>query len=623
MAMIGSLRLYFIIQYLLLVSMLLRFTTFMQDDQIGTWLYTLVSMVAYPLLYLLPALSVSAVIVHLICRGNGRSWNMRLAYMAAYLLTSLTAVLIYADYQLYILYEYHINAFVWNLLTTQGGIASLGVNLSTQLTYIMSVVLILLFNILVLAMSHWLVKAKPDLMPTRRQFLTAISLMMVLLINGEVVYAYNHFIRNDSIPQAASVIPFHLHTTSKSTFYNLGFEKPEENAVKIAYGKVHYPLHPVHSTRPDKPLNIVWLVAESLRWDMLNPQVMPNLSAFSDKALKFNNHYSGGNRTRMGMFSMFYGLDAPYWYSFQEQRVGPVLIDVLKQQNYQFDIRTSQSFSYPELKDTVFVNAPSETMHELSSGHPSWKRDELNISAMIQSLDKRATGKSFFNFMFFEATHAPYEFSGSDEIARPYLEDMNYARLSSVQHADEIKNRYINAAHSVDRQIGRLINYLEQNALLDNTIVLVTGDHGEEFMEKGHWGHGHNAKFPEEQIRVPMVLYLPGVLPQQINETTSHLDIVGTLMPLLGTTSSLADYSQGGDMLVSRPSRFVVGNYNYVGLVDQDYKIVFPFREADYFHYSVFGRDDQIIAKSESQKVVQQAKIALEHFSRETSRFIQ
>ena len=142
-------------------------------------------------------------------------------------------------------------------------------------------------------------------------------------------------------------------------------------------------------------------------------------------------------------------------------------------------------------------------------------------------------------------------------------------------------------------------------------------------MEKGHWGHGHNAKFPEEQIRVPMVLYLPGVLPQQINETTSHLDIVGTLMPLLGTTSSLADYSQGGDMLVSRPSRFVVGNYNYVGLVDQDYKIVFPFREADYFHYSVFGRDDQIIAKSESQKVVQQAKMALEHFSRETSRFIQ
>ena len=623
MAMIRSLRLYFTIQYVLLIFMLLRFTSFVQDDQIGTWLYTLASVVAYPLFYLLPALTASAIIVYLICRGNGRPWKTRLAYAVAYVLTTLTTVLIYADYQLYILYEYHIDAFVWNLLTTQGGIASLGVNLSTQLTYTMSVLLIVLFNILALALSHWLVKAKPDLTPTRKQFLAATSLMMILLINGEVVYAYNHFIRNDSIPQAASVIPFHLHTTSKSTFYKLGFEKPEENAVKIAYGKVHYPLHPVHLTRPDKPLNIVWLVAESLRWDMLDPQIMPNLSAFSGKALKFNNHYSGGNRTRMGMFSMFYGLDAPYWYSFQEQRVGPVLIDVLEQQDYQFDIRTSQSFSYPELKDTIFVNAPPENMHELASGYPSWKRDELNISAMIQTLDQRASDKPFFNFMFFEATHAPYEFSSLDEIAKPYLKDMNYARLSSVQHADEIKNRYINAAHSVDRQIGRLVDYLEKNELLENTIVLVTGDHGEEFMEKGHWGHGHNAKFPEEQIRVPMVLHLPGVLPRQVNETTSHLDIVGTLMPLLGTTSLLSDYSLGGDMLNGRPSRFVVGNYNYVGLIDQDYKIVFPFREADYFHYSVYGRNDQIIPKSERRKVVKQSRTALDNFSQETSRFVQ
>ena len=66
----------------------------------------------------------------------------------------------------------------------------------------------------------------------------------------------------------------------------------------------------------EKPLNIVWLVSESWRWDMLNPEIMPNTWAVTQNAHRFTRHYSGGNGTRMGMFAMFYGLYGTYWFPF-------------------------------------------------------------------------------------------------------------------------------------------------------------------------------------------------------------------------------------------------------------------------------------------------------------------
>lgn len=76
---------------------------------------------------------------------------------------------------------------------------------------------------------------------------------------------------------------------------------------------------------------------------------------------------------------------------------------------------------------------------------------------------------------------------------------MNYARMDLENDITLIKNRYINSCHHLDSQLGRIIHYLESNQLLEKTIVIITGDHGEEFMEKGHWGH--NSAYTEEQIR--------------------------------------------------------------------------------------------------------------------------
>ena len=72
---------------------------------------------------------------------------------------------------------------------------------------------------------------------------------------------------------------------------------------------------------------------------------MPRLWAFSNDALRLEKHYSGGNLTQMGVFSMFYGLYGSNWFPMRAAQRAPVLMDVLQQQNYQFALHTSQRFT--------------------------------------------------------------------------------------------------------------------------------------------------------------------------------------------------------------------------------------------------------------------------------------
>src|SRR4030095_12363055 len=101
-------------------------------------------------------------------------------------------------------------------------------------------------------------------------------------------------------------------------------------------------------------------------------------------------------------------------------------------------------------------------------------------------------------------------------------EEMNYATMDLERDMGLIKNRYINSCRHLDTQIERILKYLDEKGLMSSTIVLITGDHGEEFMEHGRWGH--NSTFSEEQIRVPFVLWVPGRQPEEVNRMSSHLD---------------------------------------------------------------------------------------------------
>ncbi|MCF6188332.1 MAG: sulfatase-like hydrolase/transferase, partial [Desulfobulbaceae bacterium] len=122
---------------------------------------------------------------------------------------------------------------------------------------------------------------------------------------------------------------------------------------------------------------------------------------------------------------------------------------------------------------------------------------------------------------------------------------------------------------------ARVVNYLKTEGLLKNTMVIITGDHGEEFMENGNWGH--NSEFTEQQIRVPLILWIPGESPQEIKHMTSHLDIPATLLPRLGVRNGASTYSLGNDLLgPTKRQHTLISGWARVAYVNEEIKAIFP-----------------------------------------------
>jgi len=123
-------------------------------------------------------------------------------------------------------------------------------------------------------------------------------------------------------------------------------------------------------------------------------------------------------------------------------------------------------------------------------------------------------------------------------IAKPYRDDLNYASLSKEALRKDIvrlKTATINSVHHLDMQYGRIFDYLKQHELLDN--------HHRYSTWWSWWRIYGTCVFGDitqllliKQVRTPLVIYTPNMKPLVSDQMTSHMDVVPTLMPLLGVT---------------------------------------------------------------------------------------
>ncbi len=107
-----------------------------------------------------------------------------------------------------------------------------------------------------------------------------------------------------------------------------------------------------------------------------------------------------------------------------------------------------------------------------------------------------------------------------------------------------IRALYLGNLRAFDDWFGNLWSFLERAGLLENTVVVLTADHGEELLERGHVGHASTTRaghLYEEIVRVPLVLWAPkrlGIAVGVVERETHHPDIAATVMRLLGKTPS-------------------------------------------------------------------------------------
>jgi hypothetical protein len=336
-----------------------------------------------------------------------------------------------------------------------------------------------------------------------------------------------------------------------------------------------YPLQPLQCSA-ERPWNLLFIIADSLRGDVVTPELAPNISRFAaEHAMDFRNHFSGGNSSRIGMFSLFYGLPPGYWGSFSALQRPPVLIDELQARDYQLGLFTSATMYRPVVLDrTAFARVPDLRIVTEPESDPAWKRDRKLTGEWFEWLERRDPERPFFGFLFYDAT-----------MGRNYppnqalqVEPRPTARRDEEQAAEFAK--YQTAVNFVDGVIGDVLNDLQARGLLDSTVVLISSDHGEEFGESGEKLEKHGSGYTRYQLVTPLVLHWPGRPGGTVfTHRTSHYDIVPTLMQeLFGCSNPAGDYSVGGSLFDEESWDWMVAGsyYNYAVLEPDQVTVTFP-----------------------------------------------
>ncbi|MBR6059441.1 MAG: sulfatase-like hydrolase/transferase [Victivallales bacterium] len=589
------------------------------------FLFLTSSAIAYSVFLLFPTLLL--LLPTLRCKSDRTAtiWAVVSSIMAA---TTILVLLI--DAGILFRYGYHINGLVINLLCTRGGFRSMGLDSATIAPVIAIILLVyLLYIAFALVCFRW------KRISTIGSHLCGIKPLCALFAFWAIAFLFSllstghaDFFADTEILAQQNAFPCIITVRMRKFLRRLGFHEPDRKKipeiVDPTKGKasLHYPLQDIKRNSNRHKYNIIWLVAESLRADFLKEDIMPQTYQFAQSAIRFDSHYSGGHGTRPAMFSMFYGLYGLNWEAFMNQRRGPVFIDWLLEDNYQFLCQTSADFTYPEFDKTIFAALPQDVLVEVEAKTP-WEKDAKLIDSLVDFVKNRDKSRPFFTFGFFESTHAPYTFPESAVIRPDYMKKINYTTVSE-KDATLLYNRDCNAAHYLDTLFAKVIAMLEEDSeLRDNTIVVFTGDHGEEFFEKGRLGH--NSTFSEEQTRIPLVLKLPGKEPAVCPKMTHHTDIVPTLAPFFGVETPAREFCIGQNLLADDFNRefFLICGWETAVLVNKDYKYVLPIHIRSAFKLNTLThRDDSPCTDDEEDTFISRFASQLAASQEELHRFM-
>jgi uncharacterized protein len=348
-------------------------------------------------------------------------------------------------------------------------------------------------------------------------------------------------------------------------------------------GELIYPLTPMRCEPRTPGLNILLVVIDAMRADALTPEAAPRLTKFARGAIEFDGHYSGGNSSRAGMFSLFYGIPATYFDEFAGRARAPVLMDVIRQHGYQLGIFASAPiYRLVDLDRTAFAHVPDLRL-ETRSGEGSSGRDRVLTGEWLEWLGRRDPARPFFGFLYYDgAVKADPPPDYHPPIPMP-------SRASRELLSFNV--RYLEAVHYVDSLLGQVLDDLARRKLLDRTIVIVTSDHGIEFDENRLGFKGHGTAYSEYQMRTPLVVRWPGRPSGKVTRRTSHNDIAPTLLTeLFGCANPPSDYASGSSLFSDAQwSWLVVASYREYAVVEPErVTVVFP------AGYEVRGPDYQL-----------------------------
>lgn len=216
----------------------------------------------------------------------------------------------------------------------------------------------------------------------------------------------------------------------------------------------------------------------------------------------------------------------------------------------------------------VYFN-PTLNINGRRQDFEGYNADILSGQAVSWLEDKRERNKPFFLYLAYKAVHYPFQpaarhagrYHGK---AIPYPETManterNYRTapnwvqerrysIHGIDHMetgafdndpvpdfDDLYWDFCEAVHSLDENVGRVLNYLDEAGLAENTLVLYMGDNG---FHLGEHGFYDKRDAYETSIRVPMLARGPGVIPEGsvVEKMVQNIDVAATILDVFGVT---------------------------------------------------------------------------------------
>jgi hypothetical protein len=287
-----------------------------------------------------------------------------------------------------------------------------------------------------------------------------------------------------------------------------------------------------------RPWNVVFLVLESVGTRYMlggsdgSPVPMPFLNQLAKESWFLKNHYTTSNVSTKADFSIFSGL-----YDFfnratlgvrQDAQI-PSLCSFLGPKYDSFLVTPSSSawyFPLPFLKNGGFreihtyENLDFKIREELSTLGRYIARDEIQTVDFFLRRISKAREPFLGIYMSFVA-HFPYFDYGPE--------------YRIVENDGKSISRYLNNLYLLDRLVRRIFEHLKKQGLLERTLLVIVGDHGQAFGQHHPDNYLHYRYSYNVNLEAPAIFHQPALFkPKVFRVPTNHADILPTLLDALG-----------------------------------------------------------------------------------------
>ena len=488
-------------------------------------------------------------------------------YVAAFLF-AFTYLFTAIDAKVLSIYRDHFNVKLFKILFETGVMQDMGVRSSDIISIISQILLIIFWCLITLFISNWIYENKRDLFKNNFNFYISsiFKTLIVLSLLEKIIFSFFYYTERETFKHYWNSVPSYTPLRMSKVWTPIlnPLTKEEKAAANITWDfesdfllrqkEIDNDLETISAEKND--IDIVLLVFESLRFDMDDPEIMPNLHRLKQKWISSKQHFSNSNCTGNGIFGILTGQTPFYWYPSYKDEMQPIALSIFDKLDYDIDIYTTTALEYSDMHKHIFTEAIDNiykfTNYGGGLGHPMVKRsdlykwDEMMVEKFLNNFVNEDR-KPSLSFLWFYSTHYNYYFPDSFGKFEPYIKRHYQIYEKGLQkESDLVFNRYKNSAYYVDSQIAKIVNEIEKSGKMENTIIVVVGDHGEEFNEFGRFAHSYS--FNNFQTSTPFIMHIPGQKNNQYN-ITSHADIMPTIIDYINLSQPFNDYLSGKSLI--------------------------------------------------------------------------